>query len=91
MHPSVLIQRMKYNPSFFGGSHAELDNYKNLDLEAARSAVGEMIDGIEGMMSLAMTRALTEPEDTRVLICHGLVLKITDRSGLVAFVRRMIG
>mmetsp|Transcript_18139 Transcript_18139/g.32851 ORF Transcript_18139/g.32851 Transcript_18139/m.32851 type:complete len:1071 (-) Transcript_18139:185-3397(-) len=52
-----------YNPSLFDGSRDELDNYKNQDLETLRTMIEEEIDEMEGMMSLAMTRALTEPED----------------------------
>ena len=52
------------NPSAFDGSHDELDNYKNHDLEVLRNAVEETVDDVEGMLSLAMTRALTEADDT---------------------------
>ena len=52
-----------YNPTLFDGSRDELDNYKNQDLETLRTMIEEEIDEMEGMMSLAMTRALTEPED----------------------------
>mmetsp|Transcript_7246 Transcript_7246/g.13157 ORF Transcript_7246/g.13157 Transcript_7246/m.13157 type:complete len:344 (+) Transcript_7246:184-1215(+) len=41
----------------------ELDSFKNRDLEVLRTAVEEAVDGVEGMMSLAVTRALTETED----------------------------
>lgn len=41
----------------------EFDNYKNKDLEFMRSGVEESVYGAEGMMSLAMTRALMEDED----------------------------
>jgi len=51
-----------YNPGLFDGSRDELDNYKNQDLETLRTAIEESVDGVEGMMSLAMTRALTEPD-----------------------------
>ncbi len=51
------------NPSAFDGSHDELDNYKNNDLEILRDAVEEAVDDVEGMLSLAMTQALTESED----------------------------
>ena len=53
-----------YDPSYLDGSQDELDNYKNQDLETLRTAIEDAIDGVEGMMSLAMARALTEPEDT---------------------------
>jgi len=43
-------------------SHDELDNYKNQDVEVFRSAIEESVDGVEGMLSLAMTRALTSPD-----------------------------
>lgn len=51
------------NPSAFDGSHDELDNYKNNDLEILRNTVEESVEDVEGMLSLAMTRALTEGED----------------------------
>jgi len=41
----------------------EFDNYKNQDLEYMRSGVEESVYGAEGMMSLAMTRALMDDED----------------------------
>lgn len=41
----------------------EFDSYKNQDLEFMRSGVEESVYGAEGMMSLAMTRALMEDED----------------------------
>lgn len=53
-----------YDPALFDGSRDELDNYKNQDLELLRTAVEDAVDGAEGMMSLAVTRALTMPEDT---------------------------
>lgn len=40
----------------------EFDNYKNQDLEIIRNGVEESVYGAEGMMSLAMTRALMEDE-----------------------------
>jgi len=54
------------NPSAFDGSHDELDNYKNNDLEILRDAVEEAVDDVEGMLSLAMTQALTESEDAEL-------------------------
>ena len=54
-----------YHPSALDGSNDELDNYKNQDLETLRTQIENAIDGVEGMMSLAMTRALTEPGDGR--------------------------
>jgi len=51
------------NPSAFDGSHDELDNYKNQDLEILRNTVEGAVEDVEGMLSLAMTRALTEGED----------------------------
>jgi hypothetical protein len=44
----------------------EFDNYKNQDLEFMRHGVEESVYGSEGMMSLAMTRALMEEEDDTV-------------------------
>ena len=44
----------------------EFDNYKNQDLEYMRSGVEETVYGAEGMMSLAMTRALMDDEDAEV-------------------------
>eukprot|EP00970_Alexandrium_tamarense_P008630 scaffold1637_cov195-Alexandrium_tamarense.AAC.21 len=40
----------------------EFDNYKNQSLEKIRNGVEESVYGAEGMMSLAMTRALMEEE-----------------------------
>ena len=56
----------KYNPAIFDGSHDELDNYKNQDLETLRTTVENAVDGVEGMMSLAVTRALTNDVDISV-------------------------
>jgi hypothetical protein len=44
----------------------EFDNYKNQDLEFMRNGVEESVYGAEGMMSLAMTRALMEEEEEEV-------------------------
>ena len=44
----------------------EFDNYKNQDLEFMRNGVEESVYGAEGMMSLAMTRALMEEEDENI-------------------------
>ena len=44
----------------------EFDNYKNQDLEFMRNGVEESVYGAEGMMSLAMTRALMEEEEENV-------------------------
>ncbi|KAL7529454.1 hypothetical protein ACHAXR_002976, partial [Thalassiosira sp. AJA248-18] len=41
----------------------EFDSYKNQDMEYMRSGVEDAVYGAEGMMSLAMTRALMEDED----------------------------
>ena len=54
------------NPSAFDGSNDELDNYKNRDLEMLRNTVEEAVDDVEGMLSLAMTQALTEGDDTEL-------------------------
>jgi len=51
------------DPFVLDGSQDELDNYKNQDLDTLRTAVEDVVDGVEGMMSLAVTRALTVPED----------------------------
>ena len=56
-----------YNPAAFDGSQDELDNYKNQDLETLRTNIEEVVDGVEGMMSLAMTRALTTEPDIMVV------------------------
>lgn len=45
------------------GLQDEFDNYKNQDLEHMRSGVEGSVTGAEGMMSLAMTRALMEEEE----------------------------
>ena len=47
----------------FDGFRDELDNYKDQDLKTLLTMIEEEIAEVEGMMSLAMTRALTEPED----------------------------
>mmetsp|Transcript_1026 Transcript_1026/g.2203 ORF Transcript_1026/g.2203 Transcript_1026/m.2203 type:complete len:680 (+) Transcript_1026:297-2336(+) len=47
------------DPFALDGSQDELDNYKNQDLDTLRTAVEDVVDGVEGMMSLAVTRALT--------------------------------
>jgi len=44
----------------------EFDNYKNQDLEIMRSGVEESVYGADGMMSLAMTRALMEDEEAEL-------------------------
>ena len=44
----------------------EFDSYKNQDLEYMRHGVEESVFGSEGMMSLAMTRALMEEEDVGI-------------------------
>ena len=44
----------------------EFDNYKNQDLEYMRNGVEESVYGAEGMMSLAMTRALMDDEDVDI-------------------------
>eukprot|EP00986_Skeletonema_menzelii_P015926 scaffold12989_cov157-Skeletonema_menzelii.AAC.8 len=54
------------NPSAMDGSIDELDNYKNNDLEILRDAVEEAVEDVEGMLSLAMTRALTEGDDAQL-------------------------
>ncbi|KAL9191224.1 hypothetical protein ACHAXT_000930 [Thalassiosira profunda] len=48
------------------GLQDEFDVYKNQDLEILRDGVEEAVNGSEGMMSLAMTRALMEDEDAEV-------------------------
>ena len=54
------------NPSAFDGSYDELDNYKNNDLEILRDAVEEAVEDVEGMLSLAMTQALTESDEAEL-------------------------
>ncbi|KAL7545507.1 hypothetical protein ACHAWF_008859 [Thalassiosira exigua] len=49
----------------------EFDNYKNQDLERLRTAVEESVYGAEGMMSLAMTRALMEEEEDDINLSWG--------------------
>jgi len=49
----------------------EFDSYKNQDLEWMREGVEESVYGAEGMMSLAMTRALMEDEDVGVNLSWG--------------------
>ena len=44
----------------------EFDQYKNEDLEHMRNGVERSVYGSEGMMSLAMTRALMDDEDADV-------------------------
>ena len=44
------------------GPHDELDNYRNVPLETLRTEIEASVDGVEGNVSLAVTRALTEPE-----------------------------
>lgn len=44
----------------------EFDQYKNEDLEHMRNGVERSVYGAEGMMSLAMTRALMDEEDADV-------------------------
>ena len=44
----------------------EFDNYKNQDLEYMRNGVEESVYGAEGMMSLAMTRALMDDEEVDI-------------------------
>jgi len=57
------IEDDPYYPALFDGSRDELDNYKNQDLEMLRNTVEDAVEGVEGMMGLAVTRALTVPED----------------------------
>ena len=45
------------------GSGDVLDSYKNQDLETLRTEIENRVDGAEGMLSLAVTRALTNPEE----------------------------
>jgi hypothetical protein len=48
--------------SAFDGSRDELENYyKNQNLEIFRQAVEEMVDDVDGMIFIAVTKALTEP------------------------------
>jgi len=49
------------------GSHDELDNYKNVNLEVFRTTIEQTVD-VDGMVSLAMTRALTVPDLDNVAI-----------------------
>jgi len=49
----------------------EFDSYKNKDLEFMRSGVEASVYGAEGMMSLAMTRALMEDEDAHIVPSWG--------------------
>ena len=55
-----------YNPSLFDGSHDKLDNYKNQDLETLRTMIEGRVNEMEGMISLAMTRTLTTPENANM-------------------------
>ena len=64
-----------YHPDGGGGERGgvrvdalqdEFDQYKNEDLEHMRNGVEGSVYGSEGMMSLAMTRALMEDEDADV-------------------------
>ena len=54
----------EYYPGKLDGSQDELDNYKNQDLEAFRSGVESAVVGVEGMLSIAIAKALTEPDET---------------------------
>ena len=54
----------EYYPGKLDGSQDELDNYKNQDLEALRSGVESAVVGVEGMLSIAIAKALTEPDET---------------------------
>jgi len=49
----------------------EFEAYKNQGLEIMRSGVEESVYGAEGMMSLAMTRALMEDEDAEIIPSWG--------------------
>lgn len=49
-----------FHPSVFDGSTDELDNYKNKDIEVFRKAVEGILHDVDGMMMLAVTKALTE-------------------------------
>ncbi|KAL7517045.1 hypothetical protein ACHAWX_002003 [Stephanocyclus meneghinianus] len=49
-----------FHPSVFDGSTDELDNYKNQDIEVFRKAVEGILHDVDGMMMLAVTKALTE-------------------------------
>mmetsp|Transcript_29636 Transcript_29636/g.62320 ORF Transcript_29636/g.62320 Transcript_29636/m.62320 type:complete len:842 (-) Transcript_29636:136-2661(-) len=52
------------DPFQFTCSRDELDDYKNQDLELLRTLVVESIDGVEGIVSMALTAALVETEDS---------------------------
>ncbi|EJK54115.1 hypothetical protein THAOC_26325 [Thalassiosira oceanica] len=54
----------EYYPGKLDGSQDELDNYKNQDLEAFRSGVVSAVVGVEGMLSFAIAKALTGPDET---------------------------
>lgn len=56
----------EYYPGKLDGSQDELDNYKNQDLEAFRSGVESAVVGVEGMLSIAIAKALTEPDETEI-------------------------
>ena len=47
------------SPYMLDGSIDEFDNYKNQDLETLRNAIERSVDGVEGMVSLAMAHAYT--------------------------------
>ena len=67
----------RYDPSTLDGLHDALDKYKNQSLERLRTEVEDTIDGVEGNMSLAVTRALTEPEN----LSGGLLLEQAENHG----------
>ncbi|EJK47453.1 hypothetical protein THAOC_33818, partial [Thalassiosira oceanica] len=65
-HNSFSSGSDEYYPGKLDGSQDELDNYKNQDLEAFRSGVVSAVVGVEGMLSFAIAKALTEPYETDI-------------------------
>ncbi|KAL3792016.1 hypothetical protein ACHAW5_009291 [Stephanodiscus triporus] len=60
------------SPDLLDGLTDEFDNYKNQDLEKLRNAVERSIDGVDGMMSLAMAHAYTsDPSKDKLLEWFG--------------------
>ncbi len=52
------------DPFQYTCSRDELDDYKNQDLELLRTLIVESIEGVEGIVSMALTAALVETEDS---------------------------
>ena len=46
-------------PDLLDGLTDEFDSYKNQDLETLRNAIERSVDGVDGMVSLAMAHAYT--------------------------------